>query len=202
VNDSFTTDSVLYHEVLNITQVEYNLRKKELYYYNEENNTYINCEQYEAISVGKEEFELSPTKYYYKNNNVYINCLNITWDTIQEEQLQLFIEINNWIEGRSYFYKEIKELIYGTLKYDKTAIRTQMTEENNLYASPYFLYKIGTYFAPSKLNNYIQCIVEKNGVSYRTAKDLTFGQAGSAGTEYTFVLELEKNVNALTAGKE
>ena len=87
------------------------------------------------------------------------------------------------------------------LKYNNVAIKTQMTMENNLYASPYFLYKIGTYFAPSKLNNYIQCIVEKDGVSYRTAKDLTFGQAGSAGTEYTFVLELEKNINALTAGK-
>ena len=92
--------------------------------------------------------------------------------------------------------------IYGILKYNNAAIRAQMTVENNLYASPYFLYKIGTYFAPSKLNNYIQCIVEKDGVSYRTAKDLTFGQAGSAGTEYTFVLELEKNINALTAGKE
>lgn len=154
VNDSFTTDTVFYHEVLNITQEEYNLRKKELYYYNEETSEYINCEEID------------------------------------------------WIEGRSYFYQETKQLIYGMLKYDNDAIRAQMTEENNLYASPYFLYKIGSYFAPSKLNNYIQCIVEKDGVSYRTAKDLTFGQAGSAGTDYTFVLELEKNINALTAGEE
>lgn len=154
VNDSFTTDIAFYHEVPNITQEEYNSRKKELYYYNEETSEYINCEE------------------------------------------------TNWVKGYPYFYKETKELIYGMLKYDNNAIKAQMTEENNLYASPYFLYKIGSYFASSKLNNYIQCIVEKDGVSYRTAKDLTFGQAGSAGTEYTFVLELEKNINALTAGEE
>ena len=107
-----------------------------------------------------------------------------------------------YIEVNENLIETTENPVYGMLKYNNAAIRAQMTVENNLYASPYFLYKIGTYFAPSKLNNYIQCIVEKDGVSYRTAKDLTFGQAGSAGTEYTFVLELEKNINALTAGKE
>ena len=107
-----------------------------------------------------------------------------------------------YIEVDENLIETTENPVYGMLKYNNAAIRAQMTVENNLYASPYFLYKIGTYFAPSKLNNYIQCIVEKDGVSYRTAKDLTFGQAGSAGTEYTFVLELEKNINALTAGKE
>lgn len=107
-----------------------------------------------------------------------------------------------YIEVNENLIETTENPVYGMLKYNNAAIRAQMTVENNLYASPHFLYKIGTYFTPSKLNNYIQCIVEKDGVSYRTAKDLTFGQAGSAGTEYTFVLELEKNINALTAGKE
>ena len=89
---------------------------------------------------------------------------------------------------------------YGMIIYDDSnTIETQM---NSFYASPYFLYKIGTYFAPSKMNNYIQCIIVKDGITYRTAKELTFGQAGSAGTEFTFVLELEKNVNALLTNTE
>ena len=59
-------------------------------------------------------------------------------------------------------------------------------------------YKIDSHYDNSKTNNTIKCIVTKNGVQYTAVKELTFGPAGTSGTNYTFVIDFVSNESALT----
>ena len=58
-------------------------------------------------------------------------------------------------------------------------------------------YKITGYYSPSNDNNTIQCQVIKNGITYTATKQLSFGVAGTNGSEYTLFLELDDNINAI-----
>ena len=82
----------------------------------------------------------------------------------------------------------------GYSTYTSTTTLKQMTS----YGMPVFKYTIASMYNPSKANNFIECSVSINGITYRATKDLTFGQSGTSGTEYTFVLDFENNVNAIT----
>lgn len=59
-------------------------------------------------------------------------------------------------------------------------------------------YKIRSYYSQSYNNNTIKCIVVKNKITYTAVKELTFGPAGTSGTDYTFVLDFKGNNTALT----
>ena len=54
-------------------------------------------------------------------------------------------------------------------------------------------YKINSSYRSDNTNNTIKCIVVRNGITYIATKELSFGQAGTAGTDYTFVLEFAEN---------
>jgi hypothetical protein len=59
-------------------------------------------------------------------------------------------------------------------------------------------YKIKSHYTHSYSNNTIKCIVTKNKIKYTAVKELTFGPAGTSGTDYTFILDFNDGVNALT----
>lgn len=63
-------------------------------------------------------------------------------------------------------------------------------------------YNIRSYYSQSYSNNTITCIITKDRVQYIGNKELTFGPAGTSGTECTFVLDFDNGVIALTQGSE
>lgn len=52
-------------------------------------------------------------------------------------------------------------------------------------------YYINKYYSPSLVNNTIQCEIIKNGRTYKTSKELSFGVMGTTGTTCTLVLDFE-----------
>lgn len=63
-------------------------------------------------------------------------------------------------------------------------------------------YNIRSYYSQSYSNNTITCIITKDRVQYIGNKELTFGPAGTSGTECTFVLDFDNGVIALTQGSK
>lgn len=62
-------------------------------------------------------------------------------------------------------------------------------------------YKIKGYYSQNYSNNTIQCKVIKDKITYTAIKELTFGVAGTTGTDCTFILDFEdNNKNAITIG--
>ena len=60
-------------------------------------------------------------------------------------------------------------------------------------------YKIKSYYSQSYSDNIIQCKVVKDKITYTATKELTFGTAGTTGTDYTFILDFDKGITAVTA---
>lgn len=73
-----------------------------------------------------------------------------------------------------------------------------VSDAYSLHGNNFYNYKINSYYSQYKNNNTIKCIVVKDKVTYTATKELTFGPTGTSGTDYTFVLDFEDNVNALT----
>lgn len=61
-------------------------------------------------------------------------------------------------------------------------------------------YRIRGYYSQNYSNNTITCIITKNRIQYIGTKELTFGPAGTAGTDCTFVLDFDNGITALTIG--
>ena len=58
-------------------------------------------------------------------------------------------------------------------------------------------YKISSYYSQASDNNTIQCQAIKDGVTYTATKQLYFGQSGTSGSQYTFVLQFDEDVTAI-----
>lgn len=61
-------------------------------------------------------------------------------------------------------------------------------------------YRIRNYYSQAYSNNTVTCIVKKDGITCIGVKELTFGPAGTSGTDATFVLDFDNGINALTKG--
>ena len=61
-------------------------------------------------------------------------------------------------------------------------------------------YKIRNAYSQAFNNNTIICRVVKDTLIYTATKELTFGPIGTAGTDYTFVLDFQDRNTALTIG--
>lgn len=59
-------------------------------------------------------------------------------------------------------------------------------------------YRIKSYYSQGDSNNTIQCKIMKEGIEYTATTDLTFGMAGTAGTQNTLVLEFDDNATGLS----
>lgn len=75
--------------------------------------------------------------------------------------------------------------------------------ENNNDSDIFNLYyTINSSHRQQNNNNTIKCVIVRNQIEYTAIKELTFGTAGTAGTDYTFVLDFADNrYNALTVGE-
>lgn len=72
---------------------------------------------------------------------------------------------------------------------------------DNTADMPIFTYTISSIYSPSKFNNFIECIVSKDGVNYHAVKELSFGQSGTAGTDWTFAIDFDQTFNAILLGE-
>lgn len=61
-------------------------------------------------------------------------------------------------------------------------------------------YCIRSYYSQAYSNNTITCKIVKDGITCVGVKELTFGPAGTSGTDATFVLDFDNGINALTKG--
>ena len=61
-------------------------------------------------------------------------------------------------------------------------------------------YRIRGYYSQNYGNNTITCIVTKDRIQYTGTKELTFGPAGTSGTDCTFILDFDNGITALTIG--
>lgn len=61
-------------------------------------------------------------------------------------------------------------------------------------------YRIRGYYSQDYSNNTIQCKIIKEKITYTAIKELTFGPAGTTGTDVTLVLDFEDGVAAVNLG--
>lgn len=61
-------------------------------------------------------------------------------------------------------------------------------------------YKIAPYYSQAYNNNTIQCKIVKDKTTYTAIKELTFGVAGTTGTDCTFILDFDKGKTCLKQG--
>lgn len=75
--------------------------------------------------------------------------------------------------------------------------------ENNNNSDVFNLYyTINSSHRQQNNNNTVKCVVVRNQIEYTAIKELSFGTAGTAGTDYSFVLDFADNrYNALTIGE-
>lgn len=59
-------------------------------------------------------------------------------------------------------------------------------------------YRIRSYYSQTYSDNTIQCKIVKNNTTYTATKELTFGVAGTTGTDCTFILDFDNGVTAIT----
>ena len=59
-------------------------------------------------------------------------------------------------------------------------------------------YLINGYYSQNKSDNTIQCKITKNNTVYTATKELTFGVAGTTGTDYTFIIDFDAGQTAVT----
>lgn len=84
------------------------------------------------------------------------------------------------------------EKLDGTVKFEDDGIDGSIRYQNSQR------YRIKSHYTNNYSNNTIKCIVTKNKIKYTTVKELTFGPAGTSGTDYTFVLDFNSGITALT----
>lgn len=63
-------------------------------------------------------------------------------------------------------------------------------------------YRIKSHYSQTYNNNTIICRIKKGDIIYSISKTFTFGPSGTAGTDYTFLLDFNEGQNALTVGDD
>lgn len=99
-------------------------------------------------------------------------------------------------EGGVMKYDAANDLILITRQCASQDLAIKFDNSINAYQP----YTIRSYYSPGYSNNTIQCEIEKDNRIYRSQKELTFGQAGTTGTDCTLVLDFDNNKTCLTEG--
>ena len=108
------------------------------------------------------------------------------------------IDINHLVDGAQETYIDDNGY-YHIFKYDGGA-STNDGIDGNIRNQNSQQYRIKSHYSSSYSDNTIKCVITKHKIKYTAIKELTFGPAGTSGTDYTFVLDFEDNVNAMTIG--
>lgn len=111
------------------------------------------------------------------------------------------IDVEDFISGNIDANYE-KDGYYHIFRFCEKPDGTNKTEDDgidgNIRNQNSQRYKIKSFYTHNYSNNIIKCIVTKNKIKYTTTKELTFGPAGTSGTDYTFVLDFNNGITALT----
>lgn len=59
-------------------------------------------------------------------------------------------------------------------------------------------YRIRSYYSQTNGDNIIQCKVVKENITYTATKEMTFGVAGTTGTDCTFILDFDNGITAVS----
>lgn len=115
------------------------------------------------------------------------------------------IDVKDFISGNEeanyekdgyYHIFRFGEKLDGTAKVEDDGIDGSIRNQNSQR------YKIKSYYTHNYSNNTIKCVVTKNKIKYTTVKELTFGPAGTSGTDYSFVLDFSSGITALTLSSD
>lgn len=93
----------------------------------------------------------------------------------------------------------IADIYYTKYIYETAKIEEQFKKE--LIGAPCFFYKIPSRLMAQRGTNLIRCEVKLNDIVYAADYDLTFGEYGSSGTNYTFQIEVISDEKILTANE-
>lgn len=106
-----------------------------------------------------------------------------------------------WIIPTKATMIELDESFYQGASYQieestgRIHIRRTCTADTNKQ-----LYRIKGNYSQSNSDNTIQCKIVKDKITYTAVKEFTFGAAGTTGTDYTFILDFDNGITAITAG--
>lgn len=120
---------------------------------------------------------------------------NLMAELVEAESIEWIIPANNTMIDVSNFISRVEDTtpIDGYYHIFRFA-----DETGNIRANNDQRYKIKSYYTHNYSNNTIKCIVTKNKIKYTTTKELTFGPAGTSGTDYSFILDFSEGITALT----
>lgn len=76
------------------------------------------------------------------------------------------------------------------------------TKGNDISRYNFQSYRIKSYYSQTYSDNTIQCKIVKDKITYTATKELTFGIAGTSGTDCTFILDFDNGVTAMTVGSD
>lgn len=95
--------------------------------------------------------------------------------------------------GEEYYYTDDQDNLH-IFRYGDKANNYDIVNHNTQH------YRIKSYYTQMYSNNTIKCNIIKDKITYSATKELTFGPTGTSGTDYTFILDFDKGVTALTLG--
>lgn len=72
------------------------------------------------------------------------------------------------------------------------------TKGNDISEYNFQSYRIKSYYSQTYSDNTIQCKIVKDKITYTATKELTFGVAGTTGTDCTFILDFDNGITAVT----
>ena len=105
-----------------------------------------------------------------------------------------FISADYYEKDGYYHIFRFGEKLDGTAKFEDDGIDGSIRHQNSQR------YRIKSHYTNNYSNNTIKCVITKNKIKYTAVKELTFGPAGTSGTDYTFVLDFNNGITALTIG--
>ena len=131
-------------------------------------------------------------------------------ELIEAESIEWVIPSENTMIDVSGFFSDLNQEIepingyYHIIRYGSPMVDPETNETKTHYIKNQNdqRYRIKSFYTHNYSNNTIKCIITKNKIKYTTTKELTFGPAGTSGTDYTFVLDFEGDITALTIGDE
>lgn len=118
------------------------------------------------------------------------NAESVEW-IIPTKNTMIDIPDDYYATGDTYSYCEENGLLHIFRYGDKT--NNYAIENNNTQR-----YRIKNYYTQTYSNNTIKCNIVRDKITYSAVKELTFGPTGTSGTDYTFVIDFDKGVTALT----
>ena len=131
---------------------------------------------------------------------LYFNTYGDTSGSLTEaESIEWIIPANNTMIN---LYPDQGQMLkddgfYHVIKTNEDIEKDTDLSVFNLY------YTINSSHRQQNNNNTVKCVVVRNQIEYTAIKELSFGTAGTAGTDYTFVLDFADNrQNALTIGED